>query len=199
MFRRRAFTLIEVLLAGALLSLLMLMHLNIFQSGMSSWLKVEAQGSMLQQIQVAGARWSRECLQSSGTSLEVGPESMALLSPVGKTMPAGSDPLSGMVIWRRSEVFYRDAASREFRLRNLEWPTASSTGQFIDKIDFGSGLKPLSFYCNGGSVLARDIDAAEYSRQANCWQLLLRASQKRYGREDREQVELRFLAIPRNL
>lgn len=188
----------EVLLAAGLLSLLLLLHLNIFQGGMSSWQKVETQGSLLQQLQVAGDRWARDCLQSSGSNVEVATETMALLSPTSKTEGPACDPLSGLVIWRRSEVFFRDAPSREFRLRKLDWPVPSSIAQPIEQVDFGTGLQPLNFYRNGGDVQARDVDLAEFSRQGNCWQLLLRASQKRYGREARETVEVRFLAIPRN-
>ncbi|MBS2033973.1 hypothetical protein JST97_03245 [bacterium] len=197
-YPRRAFTLIEVLLAGGLLSLLLLINLQVFQSGMSGWQKVETQGSLLQQIQVAGGRWTQSCTQASGSNLDVDAEAMGLLSPTTSSQAATIDPSSSQLIWRSTRVFYRDATSQEFRQRNLDWPTPSPSGVGIDQIDFGSGKHPLGFYKNGGHVLARSVQFAEFTRQGACWQLRLRATQKRYGREQLEQVEVRFLAIPRN-
>lgn len=197
--RRCAFTLLEVMLAAGLLSLLLLMHLAIFQSGMSGWQKVEAQGSLLQQLQVSGARWVQSCTQASGSCVDLDTEAMALLSPLTDSQSATTDPVSGQIVWRATRLFYRDSATQEFRQRTLKWSTPRQNPLTIEEVDFGSGLQSMGFYRSGGHVLGRNVQLAQFSRQGSCWQLLLRAAQKRYGREQLERVEVRFLAIPRNL
>ena len=196
---RRASTLLEVMLAAGLLSLLLLMHLAIFQSGMSGWQKVEAQGSLLQQLQVSGARWVQSCTQASGSCVDLDTEAMALLSPITDSQAATTDSGSGQIVWRATRLFYRDTATQEFRQRTLKWNPPSQDPLTIEEVDFGSGIHSISFYRNGGHVLGRNVQTAQFTRQGSCWQLLLRAVQKRYGREQLERVEVRFLAIPRNL
>lgn len=155
-------------------------------------------GSLRQQLQVSGEQWVRDCQQSSANFIDTEDGAMSLISPRADGVKPSLAPGTADLVWRQSLLYYHDFIGQKFCKRSLEWSTSSRDGNHISQVDFGSGLQPLAAYRTDGKVIARYVEEVKFENNRGLWSLKLKASQERYGSQDRETAEMTFMARPRN-
>lgn len=187
---RKAAGLLEIVIGSGLLLLLVGVQLFLFQSGASSWHKADAQAELVQGLQVALARMARELQDSTVESLTIAPAGLAALSP--RRDGSGYElNAAAQLRWKRYVVFFHDPATGELRTASRDVDPPDDSPQPIEKHNFGSGLKPVTFYFMGGQRVAGFVTGFSGTRQGRCLHAELQATRKRYGHPKPEHVVLK--------
>lgn len=212
MKRRRGSTVIELLVAAGVLSLLGLLTVALFRTGASGWKKLEAQSGLLADYEVLSSKLTREVQRSVAGSVSIGayPDgtTLSFLSAVDDTgtfvIDTSDDPGFShdyKPVWQKYLIFNYDSNKREVTLNevllNAGSPQAKAPAP-IETYDAGTGPKPLSSYRSGGRLLMKDVDACTFSLNNNILTLEVQGSRKRYGRIDPEKLQMKASANFRN-
>lgn len=156
--RRRGLTLLEMVLAVALLAILLATVFFIFETSAEAFLTSGAESDIRNQASVAKEAIKRAGRETDWDSLTVAPQALSLLTHRDEEGHVVRDD-QGNPVWQAYLVFFQ--AGSELHLRRL--PVAiPSTVEPIEEHDFGSGAQPLATYLSGGRVLARQLEQAEF-------------------------------------
>ncbi len=116
-------TLVELLVALALLGLVLVLLFRVFTPGLTIWKTARAEAELEQQAMVAEARIARSLLASDSESFTVlqDPDlhAFSLLSHEGTDADPGYDDLTGRTIWKSVEIFMLRPSNGE--LYHLKW------------------------------------------------------------------------------
>lgn len=180
-------TLVELMVAFGLLSLLMGMMFFIYRQGAAAWKKTEAQTQLLQQIQVFTTRLNREAERSSAVSaaLDPGPLTGTALSLPScwdhSTNRYDYSALSRAPVWHQHLIFYFNSATQEVFLR--EEPVLPPRSGPLP-------LAGLAAFRSGGKVMARGVSLCNFTLQNGLLEVEFELRMKRYGSEQPEVVRL---------
>ncbi len=161
MTRARGHTLVEILVAICILGILMGAVLYLYLTGSRAVAQGDMRGELLRQLQISGARFTRELETSAFDSLSLGGSAIAFFS----SAPQGGAPPSlspdGSIIWQKYVVYWHDSASRTLRRREYVVPPTTSA----QPIENWQSLT-LADYTNGGDIIGREIVAFTVSNPA---------------------------------
>lgn len=156
---KRGVTLLEVLIASAVMLIIVGAVFFLYVTGTRAWLVGRGQADLLQELLVVQGQVERDVSSSIYASLSIGPGN-ASFSVLSGQLPAGDYQVSnGVVEWQKYLVFYLDP---EKQVRRLEVPLVATapqriSAQPIDSYDDGSGPRPISAYLSGGKILGRHV------------------------------------------
>lgn len=197
-------TLVEILVAAAILSLLLLAILGIYVMGSKVFYRTDVQSELVSALQVTSARLGRDLRQSVYASLSITPDGRAL-SCLLPADPEGTVEFDqeGEVEWQSYAIWYHDAATdRVFRRQLPLLPGARQRREPgpLEKYNPGGGARPLRDYLLEGQLVARSISGFRASVPAGTrrLQLSLVALKQAYGKDEPERMMLRTSVRPRN-
>ena len=159
----RGLSLLEVIVAGSIISVILAAIFGTFKVGLTASFKGMGQNEVLSQLQLGVGTLHREVGQTNIHSSSIGPDqgSLAFLThydPLGKPS-IGAD---GQPAWRAFRVFYLDSLDSTLKARRVELTASSPLAQFpaaIEAFNPGSGTRPLADYLDSGQPQARLIES----------------------------------------
>lgn len=152
MIRRAGHTLMEMLIAVALLGIMMGALLYLYLTGGRAVSQGDVRSDLLRSLQVTGQALAREIETSCYGGLSLAPSALAVLAAAP---PEGGPPTlagDGSVLWRKYVVFWLQPSDKTIRRRELPI-VPSGVGQPVELW----GGQPLAHYLSQGSVVARDL------------------------------------------
>lgn len=151
----RGTSLLEILVAGAMLSLLMTVLFAVFFQGTRAWRLADARTELHRNATKLIARFSREAQQSQYASLSLESHGLGFISAqdTGGVFQLGPD---GRPSWQAYLLYYKDPDS-VIKRRRVALPIPGSLPVPIEQFDFGAGPRPLSFYLDAGEPVARGV------------------------------------------
>lgn len=196
----RGATLVEALVAAFILGLLTTAVFALYQMGLNAFFKTNTQSDILQTVQVLGGKWMRdaELTTPEAVSLDLGSTAIALPSARDAAGNLVLDTVNSELIWQRYRLYWHDAPSQTVRFKEIVLATPTSAIGPIETYDDGSGTHPLSWYCTGGRVIARQVSLLQLTRNGASLSLEVQARQDRYGSPEPEQLQHRFVVVARN-
>ena len=201
--RQSGSTMVEMLVAAAILGVLITTVFAVYLMGTRASAKGDTQSELLESLRMATLRIGRELEVSAKAGISVNPaqDAIALLSPEDPNGAYLVEPSTPEVHWQKYVIYYRDGSDNTLRRREVvvvvgapEWSEAG----IIDGYDSGSGAQPLDSYTSGGQVVARNISQARFEVNDGLVRTFLQAQKRRYGRTDPETLELTSATYPRN-
>lgn len=192
-------TIIEMMVALALLGMLIGMVVMIYMTGASAWRKGDTRSELLQDALVTSSSLASEIEQSTYGGLEAAPsgEGVAVLS---LRDGQGNFELSdtGAPIWQRWVVYYFKSGE----IRQTEVPWVAPPEDRVTPMPLSAYNPPLSItdYLNGGRVIARNVYDAEFTLVPGTASVSfhIELSKRRYGRPDPEFVTFDSVLTTRN-
>ena len=200
--KRRAMTLLEIMVASSILLLMMGVLFSVYRMGASAMMKGTVHTELVQETNVACHRLTREVERSiylslSSTSAPAAP-GVSFLSAVNGSDLFAYDNATTMPRWQNFLIFYYDPVALELRLRKV--PTVGTPTEGAPRTIelFGAAL-PLATYLTGGTVVSRSISACAFNVTPE-QQLIMEitAQKKRYGSPTPESYKQRTLVNFRN-
>lgn len=158
--KRRAFTLVEVLIAGSLFCIISALLLAVFLSGSKAMILGTVQANVVQQTNVACFRFSREVERSIYEASSCNASACSILSAVGPNGLFTYDAGTNIPRWQDYLIFFHDATRKQLRLARRSVVGTPTETAPITIEQFGG--VPLSNYANGGTVIAENIYACEF-------------------------------------
>ena len=171
----RGLTLVEVLIALTIFSILMVAIFGSFKMGLNAFHKTSTKNDLHRQAQGLSLRLIDELQRSSISSVSLDPPPpappaadklcfLSALDPDGNFM---LDP-RGRPDWQNYVIYFRN--STDNKVYRKEVPLIPSASQKrvptpIENYNPGSGAEPLSFYATGGQPVGRFITRFEVSVQ----------------------------------
>lgn len=203
--RSTGLTLVEVLLALTIFSILLSAIFFIFRFGLSAWHKTTTKNELLQQSQILNVRLSRELQRSSLSSLSSNPVAgvVAFLSPLDSDGRFVLDT-QGRPDWQEYVVYYLNKTEHVVYRRQVPLVAGAAERRVptpIEDYNPGSGALALSAYANGGRPVARFVDEFEPTIfpapiSQLSWRLVL--ERQRYGSERPERLSTTVASFLRN-
>ncbi|MGE0493367.1 MAG: type II secretion system protein J [Vulcanimicrobiota bacterium] len=155
--RRFGFSLLEVLVSVAILSLVFTALLAVYAFGIRLFTRTDQRSELIRNAQLAVTTLQHDLMDSSFASLEIDGSTLAFLAP----SPASLDS-SGRATWKSYLIYSLE--ERTLRRRVVEIPAGApqveSPGP-ISGFDPGSGPQELSAYLTSvpqSRVMARELD-----------------------------------------
>jgi hypothetical protein len=151
----------EMIVVMSIFGVLMVSLFAIFQIGLSAWRKADVKNELLQSVQVASIRVSKEVERTAFESLsaESADQILAFLSPLDDDGRFVHTP-NGKPLWQRYVVYYRDNVEQKLMRREITLDPAAPERQNpapLEEADFGSGPQPLDSYRVDGQPVAFHI------------------------------------------
>jgi len=193
--QRGGLSLLELMVALGLLSLMMVMMFFIYRQGASAWKKTEAQTQLLQNLQVFTNRLSRETERSiyASAAADPGPSTGTAVSMLSCWSDMNSRyDYSGLTrgpIWQKYLVFYYNNATQEVLLREIPLTPPGSTAV---------PLAGMAAFRTGGRALARNVTQCNFTLQDRLLEVQLELKLKRYGSPSLEVLQFPCRVFFRN-
>ncbi|MCE7869253.1 hypothetical protein DYH09_02625 [bacterium CPR1] len=153
-------TVMEVLVASAVMLMVVSMVFVVYVNGARAWHRGAGQADLLQDLQVVQGQMHREIASSVYESFSADAPHRAFSLLSARLDGGGFQVLDGEVEWQRYVIFYLDLPSRELRRAELKLPPGAPQRTApgpIESYDPGTGPRPLADYCTGGRVIGRDL------------------------------------------
>lgn len=186
----RGHTLLEMVLAAAMLCVLMVTIVLVYVVGASAWRKGDTQAELLQDLQASGARLAQDLAASAYDGLTVGATSLSCLTSLdkdGKVFYQAGKPL---LRWARYRHWY--LAAGLLKRRDFEIPGGTTT------------VIPLASYFGGpldqqGELIMRNVTVfAPLLVGVRTVKVTMTAEKMRYGHRDPERVSRVFVVRVNN-
>jgi len=165
--RRSGFTVVEVIISASMLLALSLLLVVGWSQGMRAWGTVAEKNEVVTQGQRLVRLLERELEGSSTASVETAPSpsslSFASSFDLDTRRQFEADAATGSLFWQKRVVYYFQDQS-VYR-RELATPVSSpgySSPLPISEVDLGSGKRPMTFYTDQGSPVAREVTDATF-------------------------------------
>lgn len=192
-------TIIEMMVALALLGMLIGIVLLVYMTGASAWRKGDTRSELLQDALVASSNLAQDVEQSTYGGLEATPtgDAVAVLSLRDSQ---GSFQLSddGTALWQRWVVYY----VRGGQILKTEVPWVAPPEDRTTPMPLSAYNPPLTLadYLNGGRVIARNVYDADFAMVPGtaAVSLHIELRKKRYGRQDPEAITFDSVLTTRN-
>lgn len=201
----RGTTVVELLVAATVLSLLSLLTLALFKTGASGWRKLEAQSGLLADYEVLAGKLTKEIQRSVGVSASTGSfpdgDTVAFLSAVDDTGTFTLDTSGSYEpVWQKYLIFNYDKTKRQVTLAEVKLLPGSPEALAPEPIEtYDAGLLSLAAYrATEGRLLMKDVDSCTFSLANSILTMEITGSRKRYGREDPETLHMKASAAFRN-
>lgn len=196
MSRRRGSTLLEVMVAAAIMGLLITTVFALFKMGISAWFKADGLTDLVQQGQAVGARWVRDVEVTANQAVSVSPGGDAISLPSARDATGNFvlDPSTSELVWQKYILYYFDPVAGE--VRRAEVPIAAPTRSVVP-LETYSG-QPLSNFMTGGTVLARQVSTFTAAAGGRMAYLTVVAQKPRPQTTQLEVQSSSFSALMRN-
>lgn len=184
--RSRGHTLIEALVAGALLVVLLGLVLSTYAGGSGALRKIEAQSDLQSQAQVLTMRLSQDLLRANSRSLSLEPQAVAMLLPAAGML---LDDESHELLYDRYVVYYRQG--QEVRRREVALAPDAPERSLPGPIESYGARRDLAFYCTEGQLLASGVTLLNLEQIDDRLLLLeVEMERKRYGKDSPDRFKL---------
>lgn len=198
--RRRAFSLLEVMLAAAILAVLSVVTFELFRSGLWSWKRASGVSVLLQDLNTATAQLTAWLQRSSADSLLVATDHKAIS---GLDCKQGDQPVqlgaTGAPIWQKYRVAYLDGTT--LRLRDVELLASApqrGTPTTILAYDGGAGVQPFSSYLAGGRVLCENLQTCRFTLEGDRILIEYRLEHHKFRSSRPELLSVQTSVLARN-
>ncbi len=198
---RRGVSLLEVMVAVAVMGVLITSVFGIFKMGISAWFKTDGLTDLVQQGQLVGARWVRDVETTASSAVSVTPAGDAISLPSARDVN-GNFVLDATtnedLVWTKYVLYYYDNVAGEVRRAEVPINPATRAVVPIESYNGPSGRQPLSFYLNGGTVIARQVTAFQVGAGSRIARLTVTAQKPRPQTTQLETSSSSFSALMRN-
>jgi hypothetical protein len=194
----RGTTLLETLVGAFVLSLLFVCLFFTYRVGASAWKKGETETDLLQNLQVAKSRLTRELERSVYDSVSVDPNGIAFLSALDVYGDFQMDNASSTPRWQKYVVVYYDAPARILRWQEI--PVVGTPQEMNPTpIESFGAANPLTSYFNSGREFMRDVETCVFQWTPDLLVGFTWATEKkRYGKNTPDRIEIRSAVGFRN-
>ena len=155
-------TVLELLLASSLFSLLGLLLLAAYTQGSKVLLQGNNRSEMVRQTNSVCFRLNREIERSLYESVSTAGSACSMLSAVDNSGVFRYRTGSTAPEWQQFEIFYLDSVAKKVKLRTLS-VVGTPTESTPSPIELHGPLNPLTSYLAGGSPIAHNIYAIDFS------------------------------------
>lgn len=188
----------ELLVAAAVFGLLTMIVFALFRLALAAWTKTDGENTVLSTARMIGQRIIAQAQESSAGGLTVEPSGHALSLLTARDSLGQVQRDSDLaLLWQEYRIYWWDNTTARIMTRQVTTVPGSEPHPLPD-VDFGSGARPLSYYCTAGRVAARNIALANFEYGAQVLEVKLMTAVKKPGENQFETVELEFSARPRN-
>jgi prepilin-type N-terminal cleavage/methylation domain-containing protein len=199
--RRYGYSLIEVVVAMGILTLLLAIAFNAFVTGANAWQKGDAQTELLQNCQLTTTRLSHEAERTIYGSVTVAANGQAVSMASAVYASTGQfavDPASSNLQWQNYLIFYYDASLYAVCEQTVPISPPTFTPVPIEQYNAGNGPQPLSSYLNNGTPIAHDVTQFNVHQAQTLLTVNVTAQKGRYGSQAPETVSTYAVAHMRN-
>lgn len=159
------FSIIETIIAGSILSLLMVSLFMLYTMGANAWMKSDTDAELLGQAQGFVMRVAREAERSSVFSVSLNtpvPDGICFLSPQDSNGNFQFDPYTKRPRWQKYVLYYRDSTQGE--IRTLEQSVVGTPAELspleLPDPTLRTGLTP---HLVGGQPILAGSEALEFA------------------------------------
>lgn len=153
---------VELLLACSLFSLLGILLLAAYTQGSKVLVQGSNRSELVRQTNSVCFRLNREIERSLYESVSTTPTAVSMLSAVDNSGIFRYQPGSSAPNWQQYQIFYLDAVAKKLNFRSLS-VVGTPTESTPSPIELFGPLNPLSSYLTGGSPIAHNIYAIDFS------------------------------------
>lgn len=184
----RGVTLLETIIACAVMGVLITAVFMIYQMGVRAWTKTNTRSYLLQSLQTGTRRVTREAGLTIYDSVSITPDRRAISFLTSGNGMAFEVDDQGRPKWDRYVIFYHDTATDT--LRFTEQPYAPVDPTVAERIEVYTG-NPLATYANGGKAVADRVTVCSFSVNAGkLLELEMTAQHKHSGASQPEVLNL---------
>ncbi len=209
----RGFSVIEIIMAAALVGLLTTLVFAAFSQGLRGLFKSREQSELLSQLQLSSRRiadtmdqgsFASVTLQSLNLSPQRHSDAVSFLTSYDDN---GDPQLNGSTapLWTAYLVYYHDAPEDRVRVNRVDLRTGASQITFptpIEKYSTSTGTHPISFYRKDGDIVARYIHSFQVETVPslpNGYEITLNALLPAQGDNKADSTSnLKFTVVMRN-
>ncbi len=163
----RGITLAEILLASAFLLVITSIIFSAWIKSASAWKSASQRSTTDSGLHILLRRMDRLLTSTSLDTVEFSATPTPCLAcasayPVRSSTSTqySINPTGYGLIWQKYVLFYLDNSSNKVMYKEIAIPTSASARTIptpLTQADLGFGLKPLSYYCNGGETQALNV------------------------------------------